>query len=67
MENFIKRFIRISDGIWECVSFAELAGPNGRIQVTRGTRFTRGTNFMGIDLAELLDRQREKENRRTRP
>jgi hypothetical protein len=29
--------------------------PKGRIQVTPGSTFTRGTRFMGIDLAEWLD------------
>jgi hypothetical protein len=34
---------------------ATLDLPTGRIQVAPGTRFTRGTTFMGIDLAKLLD------------
>jgi hypothetical protein len=28
-----------------------------RIEVTEGARFTPGTNFMGIDLAKLLDEE----------
>jgi hypothetical protein len=34
---------------------ATLNLPSGRIQVAPGTRFTRGTDFMGVDLAKLLD------------
>jgi len=57
MENFIKNFIRDANGAWVCVSRAEFKGPNGRIQVAVGSTFTRGTNFMGVDLAEWLDEQ----------
>jgi len=35
--------------------------PGGRIQVTPGSRFQRGTTFMGIDLAALLDQQYDKD------
>ncbi len=55
MDKFIEHFVRRSDGVWECVSFVEWSGPNGRIQVTPGSCFTRGTNFMGVDLAQWLD------------
>ena len=62
MQGFIKHFIR-ENGAWTCVSPAEFNGPNGRIQVAVGSRFTRGTNFMGIDLAEWLDDQYAKDRR----
>jgi hypothetical protein len=39
---------------------ASLDLPSGRIQVAPGTRFTRGTMFMGIDLAAMLDEHFEK-------
>ena len=32
-----------------------VTGPTGRIQVTPGSRFYRGTSFMGFDLAAWLD------------
>jgi len=32
-------------------------GPNGRIQVTPGSRFFPGTNFMGLDLAAWLEKE----------
>ena len=60
MQNFIKGFARDGDGAWLCVEPVELNLPSGRIQVTAGTRFTRGTDFMGVDLARLLDEAHEK-------
>ena len=60
MEEFVKHFNLTSTGSWECISFAEIDGPNGRIQVTPGSRFTRGTSFMGVDLAEWLEEEYKK-------
>ena len=57
MHEFIKRFVREGEGVWLCVSSAEFDLPSGRIQVAVGTRFTRGTRYMGVDLAQLLDEQ----------
>ena len=57
MEEFIHNFVREADGSWLCVRPAETVLPGGRIQVTPGARFTRGTRFMGIDLADLLEAQ----------
>jgi hypothetical protein len=57
MKNFIKHFVREGDGSWTCREHATLEGPQGRIQVTPGARFTPGTEFMGIDLAKWLDEQ----------
>lgn len=34
-------------------------GPTGRIQVTPGSRFYRGTIFMGFDVAAWLDTELE--------
>jgi hypothetical protein len=55
MHNFIKGFARDGDGAWLCVEPVELNLPSGRIQVTAGTRFMRGADFMGVDVARLLD------------
>lgn len=63
MHEFIHKFVREGEGVWMCVTAAELQLPAGRIQVAVGTRFTRGTRYMGIDLAQLL----EEKYRRTRP
>jgi len=60
VENFIKHFVRVHSGIWVCVRDGEFTGPNGRIQVAVGSTFTRGTSFMGIDLAEWLDQEYER-------
>jgi hypothetical protein len=65
LADFIKAFVRGSDGSWKCVAPATWEGPP-RVQVTPGTRFTRGTVFMGVDLAKLLDEQYEKDQRRQR-
>jgi hypothetical protein len=67
VHNFIRHFVRLKPGVWECESFAEIMGPNGRIQVTPGSRFVRGTSFMGADLAEWLDAEYEKETRARGP
>lgn len=55
MENFFKSFRREIDGTWTCIEPATLDGPRGRIQVTAGSKFARGAEFMGVDLAKWLD------------
>ena len=57
MKDFIRHFVRIERGMWTCVRDGEFNGPNGRIQVTVGSTFKQGTNFMGVDLAQWLDEQ----------
>lgn len=57
MQNFIRHFRRDPLGVWMCVSDAELQLPEGRIQVTLGSRFAPGTRFMNVDLAALLEEQ----------
>ena len=64
MDELIRHFVRIEPGKWTCVRSAEFNGPNGRIQVAIGSTFTRGTNFMGVDLAEWLEAQYERDRRR---
>ena len=55
MDKFIRNFVRDAEGTWRCIQPAELQFDSGRIQVAPGTTFTRGTMFMGIDLASLLE------------
>jgi hypothetical protein len=55
MDDFSRHFCRNHDGSWTCMSAGEFSGPTGRIQVTPGSRFYRGTIFMGFDLAAWLD------------
>ena len=62
MHQFIKSFLREAPGVWACIAPVTWVGPP-RVQVTAGTRFTRGNMFMGVDLAQLLDEQYEKERR----
>ena len=62
MQNFIKHFVRESDGSWRCTSSAELRHILGRIQVAEGTRFVPGTIFMAVDIVRLLEQERERQN-----
>ena len=62
MKNFIKHFTRRLDGVWTCVSAADLETVQGRVQVTPGTRFAPGTLFMGIDLVGMLDDELSRKN-----
>lgn len=64
MEKFIKHFRRDPCGVWTCVANAELHLPEGRIQVTTGSRFAKGTRFMNVDLADMLEERYWKEQGR---
>lgn len=55
--EFAKHFRKNADGSWTCMSHATLTCPNGRIQVTEGSRFYPGTQFMGFDVARWLDEE----------
>jgi len=57
VKNFIKHFVRESHGAWRCIEPATIELPQGRVQVVPGTVFTRGTKFMNIDLADMLETQ----------
>ena len=61
MQEFIKHFVRTPAGEWVCVAPVELQTPSGRVQVASGTRFTRDSIFMGVDIARMLDEQEEKD------
>jgi hypothetical protein len=61
MHDFIKHFIREGRGVWVCVEPGTLELPSGRIQVTAGSCFIRGTIVMGIEIAELLEDQFQKD------
>ena len=50
--------------MWVCLQPAELQLPQGRVQVTPGTRFTLGTKFMNVEIAALLDEQYDKDSER---
>jgi hypothetical protein len=55
VNDFARHFCKNADGSWTCLSAATLNGPNGRVQVSPGSRFYPGTRFMGFDLARWLD------------
>jgi hypothetical protein len=55
MREFVKSFVREREGIWICVRPVTLTLAQGRIQVAPGTRFTRGSTFMDVEPAKLLD------------
>ena len=55
MRNFIKCFIREEYGVWRCVRPGTLLLSTGRIQVAPGIVLVRGTPFMNVEVAELLD------------
>ena len=67
MKNFIKQFTRRTDGVWPCVSAADLETLQGRVQVTPGTRFAPGTLFMGIDLVGMLEDELRKNGHASLP
>ena len=62
MDKFIRNFTREAAGRWRCDKPGELALPQGRVQVVPGSVFVRGTRFMNIDLAALLEEQYAKLN-----
>jgi|SRR4051812_20951207 hypothetical protein len=59
MHSFYRAFHRNADGSWTCTAPATLNHPRGRVQVTEGSTFFRGTTFMGIDIVEWLEEQHE--------
>lgn len=63
MEQFIKHFRREGPGVWMCIEPATIDLPEGRVQVAVGTRLTRGTMFMNVEIARLLDEQYERMQR----
>jgi hypothetical protein len=63
VENFIKHFRRESGGRWLCVEPATLELPQGRVQVTPGTRLSIGHTYMNVDLARMLDEQYSRANK----
>ena len=62
MQNFIKHFIRLGPGIWTCVEYGEYRSPKGRVQITPGRTLTKGKNYMGLDLAGILEQEFKSQN-----
>ena len=57
MRDFMKSFVRDHSGGWRCIAPANIQLPAGRIQVTPGSVFMKGTRLGNIDLASILDEQ----------
>jgi hypothetical protein len=57
VQQFIKHFRREGAGIWVCVEPATVDLPEGRIQAAPGSLFVRGTKFMNVDVARMLDEE----------
>jgi hypothetical protein len=56
MQRFRTNFVREREGVWRCSTPTTLLLPNGhKIEVAPGTVLTRGTSFMGVEIARLLD------------
>ena len=64
MWRVVENFVRDQYGSWLCIKPAEINLPGARVLVTPGTRFTRGTCVMDVDLARLLDEAYEERRRR---
>lgn len=63
MEDIIDCFHRDSSGHWICTRPCEIELPGGRVQMAVGTRFSTGERFMDVDIALLLDEERERNSR----
>ena len=66
MQDLLKSFVRDHSGGWRCVAPANVQLPAGRVQVTPGSVFMKGTRLGNIDLAAVLDEQ-EALNKRDKP
>lgn len=64
MQEFIKSFKQDPDGSWICVSEVEFHVQQGVIKVAVGSKFTLGTKFFGVDLAEWLNEQLHNDRRK---
>ena len=60
MDQLIQHFVRQAPGVWEFIRLAEFVLLQGRIQVPAGTRLQSGIPFMGVDIAQLLEEQRDR-------
>lgn len=62
MRNFMRCFERERQGVWRCRSFATLLLPEGKkVEIAPETVLVRGSSFMGLDLADMLDEQYQKD------
>jgi len=53
----LKEFEKKPDGSWVCIQNSDITMKTGKIiRVAPGTVFRKGTMFVGIDMAEALDK-----------
>jgi hypothetical protein len=57
VDYYFTSFRREKDGIWICVEPVTIRHPAGRMEVVPGSSFKKGTVYMGVDVAALLDEQ----------
>lgn len=60
IKHLIQHFRRYGR-VWVCIDPVTLDGPQGQIQVAPGTTLESGKKFMNVDLAQLLDDERTRE------
>jgi hypothetical protein len=60
--NVAHHFARVASGKWTCINPIGFSTIRGRIDIALGTTFTVGTNFAGVDMAFLLDREYERQH-----
>ena len=62
MRNFLRCFERERDGVWRCKTFATLLLPEGKkVEIDTQTVLVRGSSYMGLDLAQMLDDQHQQD------
>jgi hypothetical protein len=62
MRHFIKCLRPESAEHWLCIKACGIELPGGRIQVAPETRFTTGTRFMDLDIADFWTTSTRKPN-----
>ena len=48
-------FVQNADGSWSPNKQVVIEGPNGTITIGPGMSFRKGVQFMGVDIAEVLE------------
>jgi len=53
--SIVVAFRRNANGSWTSLRSTTISGPNGYVTIPAGMTFSRGVQFMGLELATLLD------------
>lgn len=54
-QELLSHFQREPNGMWTCVKGITITGPGGEVGLGPGASFSHGAQFMGVNLAALLD------------